>query len=176
MGLAVVHGIVTSHDGVITVETESGQGTTFTLSFPLMKTGKILDQDEQLQHEMLLGNGTILFVEDEEPLAKFGKEALEQLGYEVFIRTSSVEALEAFRSDPFRFDVVITDQTMPNLTGDALARELLQIRPDVPIILCTGFSHVISPEKAKSIGIRTFLLKPLLIKDLGRTLQEILHA
>jgi DNA-binding NtrC family response regulator len=98
------------------------------------------------------------------------------LGYEVMMRTSSVEALEAFRADPLRFDAVVTDQTMPNMTGEALSRELLHIRPDVPIILCTGFSHSMTLEKAKAMGIRAFLLKPLLIKDLGRTLHEALHA
>ena len=91
------------------------------------------------------------------------------------MRTSSVEALEAFRADPFCFDAVVTDQTMPNITGEALARELLQIRPDVPIILCTGFSHSMTPEKAKAMGIRAYLLKPLLIKDLARTLLEVIH-
>ena len=110
------------------------------------------------------------------PLARLGEEALRKLGYEVVVRTSSVEALEAFRADPFRFNAVVTDQTMPNMTGEALSRALLQIRPDVPIILCTGFSHNMTLEKAKAIGIRAFLLKPLLIKDLGRTLQEVLHA
>jgi CheY-like chemotaxis protein len=97
------------------------------------------------------------------------------LGYEVMVCTSSVEALEAFRVDPFRFDVVVTDQTMPNMTGEALARQLLEFRPEVPIILCTGFSHSMTPEKAKAMGIRAFLLKPLLIKDLARTLREVLH-
>jgi CheY-like chemotaxis protein len=92
------------------------------------------------------------------------------------VRTSSVDALEVFRADPFRFDVVVTDQTMPNMTGEVLARELLQLRPDVPIILCTGFSHAITPEQAKAIGIRAYLLKPLLIKDLGLALREVLQS
>ena len=123
-----------------------------------------------------MGHGNILFVEDEEPLAKLGEEAMRGLGYEVIVRTSSLEALEAFRADPLRFDAVVTDQTMPNMTGEALSRALLHIRPDVPIILCTGFSHSMTQEKAKAMGIRAFLLKPLLIKDLGRTLKEVLHT
>ena len=98
------------------------------------------------------------------------------LGYEVMVRTSSVEALEAFRADPFRFDAVVTDQTMPHITGEALARQLLELRPDVPIILCTGFSHSMTSEKAKAMGIRAFLLKPLLIKDLAWTLREVLNS
>jgi CheY-like chemotaxis protein len=176
MGLAVVHGIVISHGGVIHVESELGQGTTFSIYFPEMEARSILEEDNPLQQEIFMGRGRILFVEDEEPLARLGEEAMRELGYEVMVRTSSVEALEAFRADPFRFDAVVTDQTMPNITGEALARELLQLRPDVPIILCTGFSHEISAEQAKAMGIRAFLLKPLLIKDLGRALREVLHS
>ena len=123
-----------------------------------------------------MGHGHILFVEDEEALARLGEEAMRKLGYEVMVRTSSLEALEAFRANPFRYNAVVTDQTMPHMTGEALSRELLQIRPDVPIILCTGFSHSMTLEKAKAMGIRAFLLKPLLIKDLGRTLWEVLRA
>ena len=176
MGLAVVHGIVSSHGGVIHVESESGQGTIFSIYFPALEADSIEGEDHPFQQEIFMGRGTILFVEDEEPLARLGEEALRGLGYEVLVRTSSVEALEAFRADPFRFDVVVTDQTMPNMTGEALARELLQLRPDVPIILCTGFSHAITPEQAKAIGIRAYLLKPLLIKDLGLALRDVLDA
>jgi CheY-like chemotaxis protein/two-component sensor histidine kinase len=176
MGLAVVHGIVSSLCGCINVESEPGLGTTFTIDFPEMEARSIQGENKTLQQEFLMGQGNILFVEDEEPLARLGEEAIKKLGYEVMVRTSSVEALEAFRADPLRFDAVVTDQTMPNMTGEALSRELLKIHPDVPIILCTGFSHSMTPEKAKAMGIRAFLLKPLLIKDLGRALQEVLHA
>ncbi len=176
MGLAVVHGIVTRYGGSISVESEPGQGTTFTIDFPEMEAKSIQAETKPLENEFLMGRGQILFVEDEEALARLGKEAMTGLGYEVMVCTSSVEALEAFRTDPLRFDAVVTDQTMPHMTGEALSRALLQIRPDVPIILCTGFSHSMTSEKAKAMGIRAFLLKPLLIKDLGRTLQEVLHA
>lgn len=176
MGLAVVHGIVLSHGGVIHVESEPGYGATFKIYFPEMEAGSIQQEDHPLQQEIFMGRGNILFVEDEEPLARLGEEAMRGLGYEVVVRTSSVEALEVFRADPSRFDVVVTDQTMPNITGEALARELLQLRPDVPIILCTGFSHAITPEQAKAIGIRAYLLKPLLIKDLGRALRDVLQS
>jgi CheY-like chemotaxis protein len=174
LGLAVVHGIVTSHGGCINVESEPGQGTTFTIDFPEMESRSIQGENTPLQEEFLMGRGNILFVEDEEPLARLGEEAMRNLGYEVMVRTSSIEALEAFRANPYRFNAVVTDQTMPNMTGEALSRELLQIRPDLPIILCTGFSHSMTLEKAKAMGIRAFLLKPLLIEDLGRTLQEVL--
>ena len=176
MGLAVVHGIVISHGGSIHVESKPGQGTIFHIYFPEMEARGIEEEDTPFQQEMYMGRGNILLVEDEETLARLGEEALRVLGYEVIVCTSSVKALEIFRADPCRFDAVVTDQTMPDITGEALARELLQIRPDVPIILCTGFSHAISPEKAKAIGIRTYLLKPLLIKDLGRALREVLQS
>lgn len=175
MGLAVVHGIITSHGGIITVKSELLKGTTFTIYFPEMEFMGSLETEEEHDQDLLMGRGHILFVEDEEPLARLGREILEGLGYTVTIRISSIDALEAFRSDPTSFDVVITDQTMPNLTGEALARELLTIRPDIPIILCTGFSQTMTPEKAHALGIRSFLLKPLLIKDLGRVLREILN-
>ena len=176
MGLAVVHGIVASHGGAIHVESEPGQGSTFTIDFPKMEGRSLQGDKKPLEQEYRMGHGHILFVEDEEALARLGKEAMTGLGYEVMVRTSSVEALEAFRADPLRFDAVVTDQTMPHMTGEALSRELLHIRPDVPIILCTGFSHSMTLEKAKAMGIRAFLLKPLLIKDLGRTLWEVLRA
>ncbi|MCA9420570.1 MAG: PAS domain S-box protein, partial [Nitrospira sp.] len=175
MGLAVVHGIVISHGGVIKVESEPGQGTTFNIYFPEMEARGHQGDDIPLQQEIFIGRGHILFVEDEEPLARLGEETLRSLGYEVMVCTSSIEALETFRADPFRFDAVVTDQTMPNVTGEALAGEMLQLRSDVPIILCTGFSHSMTPEKANAMGIRAFLLKPLLIKDLARALREALH-
>jgi len=176
MGLSVVHGIVTSHGGCIDVQSEPGQGTTFTIDFPEIEAKSIRGETTRLEQEFLMGQGHILFVEDEEALARLGEEAMRGLGYDVTVRTNSVEALEAFRADPFRFDVVVTDQTMPKMTGEALSRELLQIRSDVPIILCTGFSHSMTQEKAQAMGIRAFLLKPLLIKGLGRTLQEVLTS
>ncbi|GJL60747.1 MAG: hypothetical protein NPIRA03_36040 [Nitrospirales bacterium] len=176
MGLAVVHGIVISYGGVIKVESYPGQGTIFRIYFPEMEAGSYLEENRPLPQEVFMGRGHVLFVEDEEPLARLGEEALKGLGYEVMVRTSSVEALETFRADPFRFDAVVTDQTMPHITGEALARQLLELRPDVPIILCTGFSHSMTLEKAKAMGIRAFLLKPLLIKDLAWTLREVLDS
>lgn len=115
-----------------------------------------------------------LYEDDEEMLVEMGQRTLERLGYKVTAKTGSQEALEAFRAAPGDFDLVITDQTMPNMAGDALARELLQIRPDLPIILCTGFSHVVTPEKAKALGIREFLMKPLLARELGEAIRRVL--
>jgi CheY-like chemotaxis protein len=111
-------------------------------------------------------------VDDEENLVQLGTELLTSLGYEITGRTSSLEALELFRVNPDRFDLVITDMTMPNMTGFDLAREMMLIRPDIPIILCTGFSEIVSKEKAASIGIRRFIMKPLLIKNLAMDIRE----
>jgi len=173
MGLAVIHGIVTSHGGCIDVQSNPGVGTTFTIDFPEAEARSIPEDTKAQELECLMGQGHILFVEDEKSLAKLGEETLKRFGYEVRVCTSGSEALEAFRAEPFRFDAVVTDQTMPKMTGEVLSQELLRIRPGVPIILCTGFTHLITPEKAKAIGIRAFLMKPLLAKDLGRVLHEI---
>ncbi|MBW1796685.1 MAG: response regulator, partial [Deltaproteobacteria bacterium] len=151
MGLATVHGIITSHGGAITVHSELEKGTTFDVYFPRFESGVALEAE--MAEPLPRGNERILFVDDEEPLVRMGQQMLERLGYHVTARTSSVEALEAFRAQPDRFDLVITDQTMPNMTGVELAKELMRIRPDIPIILITGFSEIVPPEKAKKMGI-----------------------
>ena len=115
-------------------------------------------------------------MDDEEILVEMEQQVLRRLGYEVVARTSSVEALAAFQAQPDRFDLVITDQTMPNMTGADLAGALLRLRPDLPIILCTGFSEVISPEQAKAIGIREFVLKPMVTRDIARTIRRVLDG
>lgn len=172
MGLATVHGIVASHGGMIRVDSRVGQGTTFELYFPRIDMEST--SEAVLEACLTPGVGRILFVEDEEPLASLGQIALERLGYDVTVRTSSVEALEAFRSAPQRFDLVITDYTMPNMTGAVLARELRGLRPDIPIILCTGFSHAMNAQKAHALGIDAFLMKPLVMRDLAVTIQRVL--
>ena len=113
-------------------------------------------------------------MEDEEPLAVLGHLTLKRLGYDVTVRTSSVEALEAFRAAPHSFDLVITDYTMPHMTGAVLARELRGLRPDIPIVLCTGFSHTMNAQKAQALGINAFLMKPLVMRDLALTIQGVL--
>jgi CheY-like chemotaxis protein len=120
------------------------------------------------------GTGSILFVDDEEALALLGQKMLEHLGYHVVVSTSSVEALDLFRATPYRFDLVVTDQTMPHMTGEALARELRRIRPDIPIILCTGFSYTMDAEKAAAQGIDAFLMKPLTAHDVGGAIYRVL--
>jgi len=120
------------------------------------------------------GKECILFVDDEEALVQLGKGMLSGLGYEVIGRTSSTEALELFRARPNRFGLVITDMTMPNMTGVELAQELMRIRPDIPVILCTGFSETITPEKAKAIGFKDFIMKPLIRRQVAEAIRRVL--
>ena len=120
------------------------------------------------------GKERILFVDDEEGLCKTGKGMLERLGYQVTVKTSPVDALEAFREKPDSFDLVITDLTMPHMTGIQMAKEMLSLRASLPIILCSGFSEMMTPDRAKSTGIRKFLLKPLIMTDLGKAVRCVL--
>ena len=121
-----------------------------------------------------MGTERILFVDDELPIVKMNKQALESLGYKVTIRTSSIEALEVFRSMPNDFDLVITDMTMPNMNGDKLAGELMNIRPDIPVIISTGYSKKISDERAAKIGIKAFAMKPISKAELAKTVRKVL--
>ena len=172
LGLSIVHGIVASYGGFITCESEQGVGTSFHVFFPALKQ-EILPEIKPVE-KVPLGNERILLVDDEEILAELGKTMLERLGYQVTVQTSSLEALAIFQNQPDRFEAIITDQTMPNLTGSDLARKILQIRPGLPIILCTGYSSLISEEKATSLGIKGFVLKPVTIRTISRLLRDVL--
>lgn len=172
MGLSVVHGIVETYGGKITVDSALGQGSTFTIYFPIT-------QKHQLEgvyrfEDLPTGSEKILFVDDEVPIAKMGKRTLEQLGYSVETSTNSLDALELFRSQPDDFDLVITDMTMPDKTGDVLASEIMSIKPDIPVILCTGFSRKISDESATKIGIKEIVIKPFLKTNLATTIRKVL--
>jgi len=159
MGLSVVHGIVQSYGGTIGVESTPGKGTTFKIFLPTtdieIAEGQIAKKEAPTQ-----GSGKILFVDDEPALASLGQQFLESLGFEVFATVSPVEALEKFSADPEFFDLIISDQTMPEISGDALAAEAMKIRPGIPIIICTGHSTVLDAEKAHAMGISAFLMKP----------------
>ena len=172
LGLSVVHGIVKQHDGYITVESEPGRGSTFTVYFP-----KIVGEPEAdaiHDDEIPTGSERILFVDDEEALVEMGEDILAELGYEVTSRMSSREALTLLKEVPSRFDLVITDQTMPEMTGVELAREILALRPDMPIIMCTGFSHLVDADKARAAGIKAFAMKPLTKKEIAMTIRKVL--
>ncbi len=172
MGLAMVHGIVKSHGGAITVDSVLGKSTTFQVFLPRIEAEIALEPEMFAPIER--GNERILFVDDEKSLAEMGKQMLERLGYEVTARTSSIEALELFLTQPDRFDLIVTDQTMPNMTGAELAEQLLRVRPDLPIILSTGYSEVITADQAKAMGIRDFVLKPIVIHKFAATIRRLL--
>jgi len=172
MGLAVAHGIVESYGGQIKVDSTIGKGTCFTIYLPITKKRKVHTHSEK--EDLPLGNENILFVDDEAPIAKMGTKVLEQLGYSVTTSTSSVEALELFRSKPRAFDIVITDMTMPNMTGDKLAAEMMKIRSDIPVVVCTGNSKKISEESAAGIGIKALAYKPIVKADLAKTVRKVL--
>jgi len=172
MGLAVAHGIIESYGGKISVDSKPGQGTVFTIYLSI--TGKHQEHRPYQPEEIPAGTERILFVDDEVPIAKMEGQLLESLGYTTSIRTSSIEALELFRTKPNDFDLVVTDMTMPNMTGDRLAIELMKIRPDIPVILCTGYSKKISDESASEMGIKAFVYKPIVKADLAKTVRKVL--
>ena len=176
MGMSVVHGIVKNHGGAISVYSEPGKGSTFNVYFPVLDSGDSLLPIAPEPAVLATGTEHILFVDDEASLVEVACEMLELLGYKVTSRASSLEALELFRHDPYRFDLIITDQTMPQMTGVNLAKEVMKIRQDIPVILCTGFSAVITPEKARTVGIREFVMKPLLIEQLAGKIRNVLDA
>ncbi|MCK5163951.1 MAG: response regulator, partial [Desulfobacula sp.] len=174
LGLSVVHGIVKNFDGHISVYSEQNKGTQFQVYLP---AAKIKAKPASVQPELPVQKGSerILLVDDENAIIQMEKQMLEKMGYNVTSRTSSIDALETFKSDPYNFDIVITDLIMPNMTGDRLAEELLKIRADIPILLCTGFSQGIDEEKAASIGIKGLLLKPIIMTDMSGMIRKALN-
>ncbi|MFH1112637.1 MAG: PAS domain S-box protein [Pseudomonadota bacterium] len=174
LGLAVVHGIVQAHKGIIKVESEPAKGTEFQVYLPVVEKRPV--PEKQAGTVPRAGDERILLVDDEEIIVELVRAVLERLGYAVTTTRSSLDALELFRADPAGFDLVVTDMTMPNMTGKDLAKEMLAIRGDIPIILCTGFTELITDEQAKSIGIRELIMKPIAKHDLARTIRRVLDA
>ncbi len=172
MGLAIIHGIMKEYGGTITVESELGKGSTFHVYFPIVEKKSLPEIKEP--ENLPRGTERILFIDDEELLAEMGKDMLERLGYHVTVRHSSIEALTTFQNTPNDFDIVITDQTMPDMIGSDLARRMMQIRPDIPIILCTGYSNLIDENSAKGLGIKEFALKPLTKGTISKLVRKVL--
>lgn len=174
MGLSVVLGIVKSSSGAISVDSEVDRGTTFRILFPLTDTP--VDADNETEEIVPGGTETILLVDDETSLLKMGKNQLERFGYRVITKTDPLKALEAFKGNPSWFDLVITDMTMPGMTGDRLAEKILEIAPDTPIILCTGYSSKIDRERARKIGIRTYVEKPFDKQRIARLVRQVIDG
>ncbi len=175
MGLSVVHGIIEQHGGFIHVDSTPGQGTTFTLCFPVTTNVEAAEETE-VKTDLPTGTESILFVDDEQYVADVCSAMLEHLGYQVTVMTSSVEALALFKAHPHNFDLVMTDQTMPKMSGVELAKELLRIRPETPVILCSGYSAIVTEADAKEIGIRAFCAKPMEMQQLGSVVREVLDT
>ncbi len=174
MGLAITYGIIKEYGGAITVESQVGVGTIFHIYLP-QSTGQEPLED-QIDLDIPIGNEHILLVDDEELLAEMGKNMLEKLGYKVTVSLSSSKALEIFTGNPSCFDLVLTDQTMPGLTGIQLSKEMLGIRSDIPIILCTGYSNLVDEEVARAQGIKEFAYKPLTKRTLSSIVRHVLDS
>ncbi|MCP3872894.1 MAG: response regulator, partial [Desulfobacteraceae bacterium] len=173
LGLAVVFGIVKEYGGDIKVYSEVEKGTTFNIYLPLMEKSPdriVIDKGS----ETAVGTEKILLVDDEVSVAKLEGQMLSRLGYQVSVKTNINDALKVFRSNPNFYDLVISDMTMPNMTGDQLAKEILSTKSDIPIIICTGFSERINKEQAEAIGVKGFLMKPVVKSDMAQMVRKVL--
>lgn len=169
-----MHGIVKSYGGEITVESEPRKKTNFTIYLPTVKTREEITPFSL--EKLPAGNERILCIDDERVIAEMDRQTLERLGYSVTVETSGLRAIEIFKRKPDSFDLVITDMTMPDITGEKLAQTLKDIRPDIPVILCTGFNKKIAQKKAEELGIEALIFKPTSRYDLARTVRRVLDS
>jgi nitrogen-specific signal transduction histidine kinase/CheY-like chemotaxis protein len=175
LGLSVIHGIIKNYEGDVRVHSRPGNGTTFTVYIPIIDD---IDIETEIVETVTDGKGNerILLIDDEKPIIDIEQQILERLGYKVTPKTDSQEALEEFAALPDKFDLVITDMTMPRMTGDQLARKIMEIKPDTPVILCTGFNETMTEEKALSLGIAKFVMKPIVKDELAYTIRSVLDT
>jgi PAS domain S-box-containing protein len=174
MGLAVVHGIVKSHHGAIFVDSTPGKGTTFSIFFPITTEKPGIEKDAS--EEPLRGSETVLFVDDETSIVKTVRGMLERLGYQVKTAMAPQDALELLSADPRQFDLVITDMAMPKMTGVMLSEKIMEIRPDIPVIICTGHSALIDEKRAKELGIAAYVMKPINMTEIAKTIRKVLDG
>ena len=175
LGLSVVHGIIKSYGGKIQVKSEVGEGTTFDIYLLQAEmVSEKLDEEYEVR-SAIQGHGRVLFVDDDEALADLNSRALKQFGYQVSAKTSSEDALASFKENPYGYDVLVTDMTMPAMTGMDLATEVLSIRPRFPIILCSGYSDIVDEDSAKNLGVQMFLTKPVTMHQLAQAIHSVLN-
>jgi len=174
MGLSVVHGIVSALGGGIALDTKEGQGSTFHVALPLAEA--IPMEDAVVWDAPPAGNERILFVDDEQGIAKMATHMLTSLGYDPVVTSSSLKALELFSEHPGSFDILVTDQVMPDLTGSELAMKLRAIRPELPVVICSGFSGQLTTDKALALGFDEFLIKPIGRRELGEAIRRALRS
>ncbi|MCK5193771.1 MAG: response regulator, partial [Desulfobulbaceae bacterium] len=174
LGLSVIYGIVQACQGFIKVESEPGRGTTFHVYLPALQQETSTTDEAEIDEIMPTGTEQILVVDDEEKLTELLERMLKSLGYSVISFTSSLEALEEFKTLPEKYDLIVTDMTMPDMNGADLVKEIMNIRPGASIILCTGYSNLIDEEKARSMGVSGYLEKPIIKKELAKLIRKVL--
>ncbi|MCP4162059.1 MAG: response regulator [Deltaproteobacteria bacterium] len=174
LGLSVAHGIVSSFNGFINIESEKNVGSSFTVYLPVVEKHQVETKEEEKEIEQ--GSENIMIIDDQIPILKVTGNVLKEIGYNITSFSDPLSAYKAFEEDPDKYDLIITDQTMPDLTGDKLAEKIFKIRKDFPIILCTGYSSIITKQKAGKLGIKAFMLKPLEMNELASTIRKLLDS